>query len=295
MIDQTVLTKVDIVLPMVYANAQTATNREGQTVKVQTNVTEGTVYVILQGVPQTTVADLNKAVAEGKGAKATVTGAMVDIYISTAGLYVEEDGDAAYFAYAVDRAGRISAKDVDMITILEGVKPLAAFTFDGTLGAVHFVNASKNATQFIWNFGDGKESTDEHPSHVYTATGTYLVTLTAKTTINGVTFTSTYSAQVEIIDLFVVKPNASVEVTVNAYPNPSDGIFNIEYTTTNAIEDVTVRIMDVSGRVVQVEQFNVADKSFVRPYDISMYSKGLYLVQIETKYGVSTKRIVVQK
>ena len=44
---------------------------------------------------------------------------------------------------------------------------------------VYFNNNSNNANRFEWDFGDGYISYDASPSHIYTATGTYEVTLTA--------------------------------------------------------------------------------------------------------------------
>lgn len=44
---------------------------------------------------------------------------------------------------------------------------------------VDFSNASNNASNFNWNFGDGNTSTQMSPSHTYTTAGTYDVQLTA--------------------------------------------------------------------------------------------------------------------
>ncbi len=57
---------------------------------------------------------------------------------------------------------------------------VADFTFTkGSAGAVTFKNASKNATGYAWDFGDGEKATEENPTHTYTKDGTYTVKLTA--------------------------------------------------------------------------------------------------------------------
>ncbi|TAD96002.1 MAG: PKD domain-containing protein, partial [Bacteroidetes bacterium] len=60
-----------------------------------------------------------------------------------------------------------------------------AITAD-TLGnfEVKFTNKSKNATSFLWDFGNGKRSTDKDPKHKYTEGGIFTVRLSA-TGLNG--------------------------------------------------------------------------------------------------------------
>ena len=61
-----------------------------------------------------------------------------------------------------------------------------------------FANNSLGGLTFNWNFGDGTSSTDDNPTHLYTQTGTYKVTLTAYDStscnkIDDTTFTITVS------------------------------------------------------------------------------------------------------
>lgn len=57
--------------------------------------------------------------------------------------------------------------------------PVAYFTFDVFDLTGTFINTSQNATSYLWNFGDGNTSTEEHPTHTYRDEGTYKVLLTA--------------------------------------------------------------------------------------------------------------------
>lgn len=43
---------------------------------------------------------------------------------------------------------------------------------------IQFINLSSNAISYHWDFGDGTNSTEKNPSHIYTAPGSYLVVLT---------------------------------------------------------------------------------------------------------------------
>ena len=63
-----------------------------------------------------------------------------------------------------------------------GVQPTANFTYSNGRGcapfAVQFTNTSTNYATCLWNFGDGSTSSSPNPSHTYSASGIYSVTLT---------------------------------------------------------------------------------------------------------------------
>ena len=71
---------------------------------------------------------------------------------------------------------------LDNVKLEKVLDPIPAFTASsfGFAGVpVSFTNTSANATSYSWDFGDGNTSTDENPSHAYTAVGEYTVTLAA--------------------------------------------------------------------------------------------------------------------
>jgi PKD repeat protein len=62
-------------------------------------------------------------------------------------------------------------------------EPIASFSMSKTSAEVKetitFTNTSKNATSYLWDFGDGNTSTDKNPTHVYSTVGNFSITLTA--------------------------------------------------------------------------------------------------------------------
>jgi PKD repeat protein len=92
--------------------------------------------------------------------------------------------------------------------------------------SVFFTNTSINASSYEWNFGDGFTSTESDPVHVFTATGSYEVTLTAFS--SGGENKSSITINVQVPTLLVIEvreyysndliPNASVLL----YPTLAD-------------------------------------------------------------------------
>ncbi|MDR1666147.1 MAG: PKD domain-containing protein [Bacteroidales bacterium] len=105
--------------------------------------------------------------------------------------------------------GKTAKKEQNVI--VQPLAPVANFTFEIDESdplKVHFTNASQNATVYSWNFGDGSTpATEDNPTHVYAASGTYSVSLTAqnnnlqsnaKTTDVTVTATSVPESAVKV-------------------------------------------------------------------------------------------------
>lgn len=67
----------------------------------------------------------------------------------------------------------------------------------GVGDTIEFRNTSKNASWFMWNFGDSLTSPKKDPTHIYTADDTYKVTLTV-TNENDEDYI--FSDSIEILD-----------------------------------------------------------------------------------------------
>lgn len=67
------------------------------------------------------------------------------------------------------------------VTLLRAQVPVASFTTSSDSGCapllVHFTNTSSGATSYVWNLGNGNNSTLQNPSASYTTPGSYTVTL----------------------------------------------------------------------------------------------------------------------
>jgi PKD repeat protein len=100
-------------------------------------------------------------------------------------------------------------KDTIDSTVTVHVTPLAAFTlingYDGTPGKIKLENHTTGATEYNWDFGNGKYSNDTNPVATFTEDGTYTIRLISTNSF-GCTDTTFYQYKVLFRGLFI--PNA---------------------------------------------------------------------------------------
>jgi hypothetical protein len=78
---------------------------------------------------------------------------------------------------------------------------------------------------------------------------------------------------------------------ISVYPNPSTGIFTIKWdNTTN--KNSTLKVMNSVGEVVYSEILMIGENE--KQINISKFSKGIYLLEIETKNRIINKKLIVQ-
>ena len=131
----------DTTKPLVSNTVQTVSNLPGQYVLARSNEATGKLYIIKENVDQTTIAQLEAAVASGNGRAVYITAANLDHALSTANL-----PDGRYFAYAIDAAGNKSLKGTNAITVQDRLAPtvfVAAQAKVNSLGTVVYVQSSE--------------------------------------------------------------------------------------------------------------------------------------------------------
>lgn len=71
------------------------------------------------------------------------------------------------------------------------------------------------------------------------------------------------------------------------YPNPSNGIFNVEMETTGV---VNLSVMDMAGKVVHAESY----VSAVLRLDLSALQTGVYILKLETNDGWAISKLILE-
>ncbi|PHR27337.1 MAG: hypothetical protein COA38_13375 [Fluviicola sp.] len=95
-----------------------------------------------------------------------------------------------------------------------------------------------------------------------------------------------------------VDPTNEIDIIDNSliydlriYPNPSQGIFNINSST--AIEECRVFIYQVSGEVVKTYYFKNTDQLNAYLFDVSDIPGGVYFISVENNQGTGVSKIVI--
>jgi hypothetical protein len=94
---------------------------------------------------------------------------------------------------------------------------------------------------------------------------------------------------IEFVNCTGIDEQASIELRV--YPNPAQGIFNIEINSeTN--NPVNIKVINVAGSIIYNLNNIVVSGTHIEKVDLSNYSDGNYTI-IVTNEGVSTTRKIV--
>ncbi|MFA6333118.1 MAG: PKD domain-containing protein, partial [Methanoregula sp.] len=124
--------------------------------------------------------------------------------------------------------GVSTAEKKDYITI--GVAPKAAFVANPTSGSVPLTvgftdQSTGQVTSWNWNFGDGKASSEQNPSHTYWTAGTYNVILTVSNEHGSSDVTKTQYIVVsdDLVAKFAANPSSGKAPLAVAFTDRSTG------------------------------------------------------------------------
>lgn len=160
---------------------------------------------------------------------------------------------------------------------------------------VNFTDMSCNATTYEWDFGDGIKSMEKNPSHEYSGTGTFTVTLTV-TNNCGQDITS---KQIRVVDYpkadfkHLLNPSVACGPVVDSFTNLSNIWSTTQWTITpvdTSKWEFTDTLMTLGSRhirvffkkpgtyVVQLRAFNVCGEDIKRD-TITIYEPPMVSIQ----------------
>jgi len=181
------------------------------------------------------------------------------------------------------------------ITIQVHPDPVASITVDSA-------NATISSTDWSASW-DASGTTDADSVYVAFSNGT-----TSNATSGTVTFTANMAGETVTVIAFgpCTSDTATFTFDVNQisvdedfmngslsiYPNPTRGLFNVEFATEQA-KDVEITIVNMLGQVVSTDVVEV-NGVYNNQFDLSNESAGVYFITFTTDEGVLTERITVE-
>tara|TARA_B110000879_G_scaffold63268_1_gene89008 strand:+ start:4810 stop:6822 length:2013 start_codon:yes stop_codon:yes gene_type:complete len=81
--------------------------------------------------------------------------------------------------------------------------------------------------------------------------------------------------------------------SISIYPNPTDGIFTIEFTTKTAI-DVSFSVLNVLGQEIALNKIKATVGVNKQQFDLSGFAKGVYALKLISENGVMDKKVVLE-
>lgn len=156
-------------------------------------------------------------------------------------------------------------------------------------GNVSLTNTSTNANQYLWDFGDGTAlNPTVNPTHVYSETGTYTITLTA---INY-NCTTTTTQSIVVVEFGVGMEEVMVDDNLTIYPNPNTGQFVVDLQLNEASE-VLIKLNNTLGQEVYLNKVP-KQQHWRKEFDLSLHVKGVYVLSISTNKGILQRRIILE-
>jgi len=156
-------------------------------------------------------------------------------------------------------------------------QPLADFSYNAVYQEVTFTNLSENATDYLWDFGDGNTSYEESPVYNYTANGTFTVTLTAS---NNICTDDEFSQNIVVDTDNITEINSNITI----FPNPNHGSFQIS----NINRQTKVEIYNISGKHIYSKYSENNNLS------VTGLKTGLYLIKIENNGTISYHKLIIK-
>ncbi len=244
----------------------------------------GSVKIVINPLP---VVDLGSNIEICDGESYTLdAGEMFENYLWTGGStehYLIVDTTGYYRIQVTDSMG---CQNSDEVFVLVKPLPSAEFSYSTEGLKISFLNNSKNADTYFWNFDDGKSSEEYNPVHTYQLPGEYEVILTASNTKCG---NSEFKKVINIVGTSIELFNSEDFAII--YPNPSNGVFNIKIQKPS-VSNIKVEISSISGKILYKKHYKAAN--VIDRINLSSYPKGVYTVKFSTENEVKTGKIIIK-
>ena len=209
----------------------------------------------------------------------------------------DRNGGGSWYEYFYDWQVTVGGCEREDSTFTVSIHPdaVAAISVDtanATIGATDWMAnwstaGTTGADSIYVEFSNGTSSNDTSGTVTFTANNAgETVTVIAFGPCSSDTASFTFDVnQISVDEDFL-------NGTLSIYPNPTRGLFNVEFATATAT-NVEISIVNMVGQVISNEVVTV-NGLYNNQFDLSDESAGVYFIKFTTDEGVLTERITVE-
>ncbi len=169
-----------------------------------------------------------------------------------------------------------------------GSQVQAAFSSTNNNPTVNFSDQSPGIVQsWLWDFGDGNTSTQQHPTHTYAADGTYTVCLTVTNSCG----TDSTCQNITIIGTGI--DQNALEQTLNVYPNPAKDVLQVALSYSGN-KNLSIKMVDLTGKTVMHKTMTNANAQLIT-LNTSTLSEGIYILHVNTNNESVARKVTIMK
>lgn len=246
--------------------------------KLLTTVEVANTNPLVQLGADTTICDGQTLVLDAQNSGATYVWS--NSQVTTQTNTVSQAGN--YVAYVTDTNGCLGIGSI-VVDVLSAPSASNIFVQQvSTVVQLSVMNA-QNATNYLWDFGDGTTATNAPASvsHTYSASGVYPVFVT----LTNECGTTTIAQTVIVTNTASLDEN---EMTgLKLYPNPASDQFTIELPDA---QNAVVSVVDMTGATVVATQTLEAHTVL----SVHGWAKGVYFVRVQNDSKTNSIKLVIQ-
>ena len=81
-------------------------------------------------------------------------------------------------------------------------------------------------------------------------------------------------------------------LSFNVFPNPFNNVLNLNFFNQKMNDNVNIKLLDLSGKLIHTEFFNITDSNFDTQLNLIDLLPGIYLLEINNGYKSVTRKII---
>src|SRR6056300_281159 len=209
----------------------------------------------------------------------------------------DRNGGTSWYEYFYDwkvTVGGCAREDSTFTVSIhpDAVAAISVDTANATISATDWManwstSGTSGADSIYVEFSNGTSSNDTSGTVTFNANNAgETVTVIAFGPCSSDTATFTFDVnQISVDEDFL-------NGTLSIYPNPTRGLFNVEFATASAT-NVEISIVNMVGQVISNDVVTV-NGLYNNQFDLSNESAGVYFIKFTTEEGVFTERITVE-